>query len=163
MNPQQPLPLRDIHLPDPVSWWPPAIGWWILLALLILLAVLLPALIRRLRKKSLKKFIVQEFDAIVDAHQNNPTALLQATSAFLRQLLMTYRGRKNIAGLTGDQWLGELQNISPEKLPQPIIFLLKDGPYQKSVNFNEEQFIHDLRQWLKQLPQKVGGQAGGQT
>ena len=27
------LPLRDLHLPEPVGWWPPAPGWWILLLL----------------------------------------------------------------------------------------------------------------------------------
>ena len=27
--------LKDIHLPSPVSFWPPAPGWWILAVLLI--------------------------------------------------------------------------------------------------------------------------------
>ena len=32
------LPLRDIHEPAAIGWWPPAIGWWVL-------AVVLPLLI----------------------------------------------------------------------------------------------------------------------
>ena len=44
MNPQfdpSQLPLRDIHLPDAVAWWPPAFGWWIVAALVVLLGIAL--------------------------------------------------------------------------------------------------------------------------
>ena len=23
--------LRDVHMPDPISWWPPAFGWWMIM------------------------------------------------------------------------------------------------------------------------------------
>jgi hypothetical protein len=36
VNPSDPLAqLRDIHLPEAVSWWPLAPGWWVLGALLV--------------------------------------------------------------------------------------------------------------------------------
>ena len=27
------LPLRDLHLPDAIGWWPLAPGWWVILAI----------------------------------------------------------------------------------------------------------------------------------
>src|SRR5690606_20856396 len=49
MNPET-LPLRDLHLPDPVGWWPLAPGWWILLAL-VLVALLLAWRVLHLRRR----------------------------------------------------------------------------------------------------------------
>ena len=40
MNPTDPLAnLRDIHLPEAISWWPLALGWWILIALLSIASI----------------------------------------------------------------------------------------------------------------------------
>jgi hypothetical protein len=55
MNPNQPDPLaalRDIHLPEAVSFWPLAPGWWIALGIMVGLAVAILALIV-LRRRSL--------------------------------------------------------------------------------------------------------------
>ena len=43
--------LRDIHLPEAVSWWPLAIGWWVLGFLAIIaIAVLAYIVLRRIKK-----------------------------------------------------------------------------------------------------------------
>ncbi|MEJ2181709.1 MAG: DUF4381 domain-containing protein [Gammaproteobacteria bacterium] len=46
------LPLRDIHMPDTVYWWPLAIGWWILLGLLVAI-VAITYIYKYLKKRKL--------------------------------------------------------------------------------------------------------------
>ena len=43
MDPQQ-IPLRDLHLPEAISWWPLAPGWWLLIAFAVAACLLLRAL-----------------------------------------------------------------------------------------------------------------------
>jgi len=32
--------LRDVHMPDPISWWPPAFGWWAIMVVLVMVVSL---------------------------------------------------------------------------------------------------------------------------
>ena len=50
------LPLRDIHLPDPVSLWPLASGWWILMIFFVIFFSLTIYLIRRYRNHKISAF-----------------------------------------------------------------------------------------------------------
>ena len=33
MDPSE-IPIRDLHLPEAIGWWPLAPGWWVLIVLL---------------------------------------------------------------------------------------------------------------------------------
>ncbi|MDH3546898.1 MAG: DUF4381 domain-containing protein, partial [Gammaproteobacteria bacterium] len=40
MNPED-IPLRDLHLPAEIGWWPLAPGWWLVITLALIGIVLL--------------------------------------------------------------------------------------------------------------------------
>ena len=53
MDPEQ-IPLRDLHLPEAVGWWPLAPGWWVLIALAVAHAVQCPYCIDAFTQSSLE-------------------------------------------------------------------------------------------------------------
>jgi len=156
--PNQPTDsLRDIHLPDAISWWPPAIGWWILLALIILTFIFLPKLYRRITYTPLKKVANSTFQNIVVRYNesNNSLNFVHETSQFLRQIAMSYCGRENIAQLTGEQWVQALNNITEhDHFKDDIKQILLNAPYQKNINLDVEQLIIVVENWLSDLPKK---------
>jgi hypothetical protein len=104
MNPTDLSELRDIHLPDAVSWWPPAPGWWILVGLVV---AGIFALWLRYRSHYRERAAIRGFQAAASALAGGaePVLCVQRISMILRRFAMTLEARSPVAGLTGEDWL----------------------------------------------------------
>lgn len=110
------LPLRDLHLPEPVGWWPPAPGWWILLVLLAgLLAYGLTRWHQHRQRHAARRFALGKlarYEAEYLEHRN-PVVLGKQLSQLLRRGMLAYADRDEVAGLTGEDWLHWLDRGMP--------------------------------------------------
>ena len=150
--------LRDIHLPDPVSWWPPAPGWYGVALLFIILIITAWWLIHRRRNPSLKKLATRELQKIEHAyaqHQNTPK-LCSDISILLRRVAMSYGSRNKQAGVTGKEWLHHLNNLSGQPVfdDQFADYLLL-APYQKQSDAPAHKLISVTQQWIHLLPSPI--------
>lgn len=105
---QQPLPLRPLHLPDPVGWWPLAPGWWFLIALLALgLGWLLWRAWRRYQYNAPRRYALRTLAAVEAEYlsHRDPVRLGRQVSELLRRGMLAYAPRHEVAGLTGNAWL----------------------------------------------------------
>ena len=115
----EPLPLRDILLPEPVGWWPPAPGWWLLALLTLLLLVfgcrfLLRQLQQRRQRQRLLKPAQQQLEQIRRrfARSSDTTQLVSDLSMLIRRTALTRYPREQVAGLIGTAWLDWLWSRS---------------------------------------------------
>lgn len=152
------MPLKDIHLPEVVSWWPPAIGWWLLLGLIIILLITFQLWKKRCVYYTAIKIATSELDSIKSRfkdHQNNQQ-LLSELSILLRRVYISYYPREDIAQLIGDAWLERLDAHLPE---QPFTKgtgkILAYGPYQnnhKHHDLNTDDLLQLCGEWIKAFP-----------
>ena len=160
MNPQamtNSLPLRDIHLPDGVSVWPPAPGWWLLLILLMAFAILLPKLIRYLKQPRPNKLAWSEFKRIQQQYQQqqNTQQLARELSALLRRIALSYLPREQVASLTGKAWQQQLASINPQQpLSDVVLDTLSTAAYQANTELDGQQLLKQCEQWLSALPRR---------
>jgi len=157
------LELKDIHLPDSILWWPPAPGWWVLGVVLIiflfLMLLLLPKLWRWLRYKPVRSLSLKEFYLIKQSHQQqtDQKQTLQAITTLLRRTVMSKSGRIGHAGVVGDDWINQLNQMSQKDcFTQAQGELLKHGRYQPAIEGQNKADIDSLLQscenWIKSLP-----------
>lgn len=115
--------LRDIHLPEGVSAFPPAYGWWVLLGILIGM-VLLYRLIKIVRLKSKKLYALRLLSEITC---NNSMRSAASMSAILRRICV-YK-YPQAAVLNGRDWIKFLNAHSKTKLKGKTADLLLNAPY----------------------------------
>jgi hypothetical protein len=147
--------LRDIHLPDPVGWWPPAPGWWLLAGLVLLLGLGLWWLRRRARRKALPRAAAAELTRLQRCYEadGDLAALLAGVSAWLRRVALQYFPRAEIAALNGEAWLARLDQVLGEDgFRQGPGRVLDTGPYQRQAAADVEALLALCRRWLTALP-----------
>lgn len=152
MPPPIDLPLRDIHLPDPISWWPPPLGWWYAAAAAILLLSLTLFCIYRVLRQSTKKQANKVLKEIETTFQqsNNGVRCIAELSILLRRIVIT-RDPKS-AGITGKAWLQLLDGPHTQEFSQGIGQILLTAPYQPNVDSEEVSALITLcRKVVNQL------------
>ncbi len=115
--------LRDIHLPDGVSAFPPAYGWWVILAT-IFGAIALFYLLKFLRSTS-KKLYARHLLKRLDNLDVVPAAV--GMSELLRRICVAKY--PEAATLSGQKWLDFLNAGSKIKISGKPAELLLIAPY----------------------------------
>jgi hypothetical protein len=146
------LPLKDIHLPEAIGWWPPAIGWWLLAILIPLLIAVLYWFYKRLTRKTAIKTAKKNLATIKENPALDNNQKLRELSMLVRRVAITVSPRTEAASLTGRQWLEFLdKSLTGAPFSEGCGQLLADAPYRNTLPTELEisQLISLCEDWLK--------------
>jgi len=132
--------LRDIHLPQTVADWPPALGWWLLAGLVLFgLFWAISALYRRYKSNAYRRIAQRELTTIAAEYTKDEDArrALIALQILMKRVAITAFNRAEVAALTGLAWTQFLDATS--KTSQFSLGpgeLLIDGPYERTQDLS---------------------------
>ena len=145
MNPEMMLPqLAPLREPMAISWWPPAPGWWVVLALsLALLAGLSLWLRERRLRTAYRRIALAALDELRSrgARQDELNWLLKAAA------LSAYP-HERIARLHGAQWQQFLASSCPKVAAGAFAEL--DNLYQREPPPVSSQLFDAAEHWIRQ-------------
>lgn len=119
--------LRDIHLPIEPSWWPPAMGWW-LLALGLILGMCIAYLFFRSWYNSPCQYALRELRTLFrDSEGSVQTA--RQLSVLLKRIVLLLYPRSPVATLTDEAWITFLTDKTKSAFNEAQLNLLAMAPY----------------------------------
>ena len=147
--------LRDIQLPEPVTWWPVAPGWWGI-ALFLLLSIFYFAFSRR-RKNGISNLDHQLRQVYTDFQHNGDTQQYYSRiTRLLREAALDNTskgssGRHSAVTLHGVRWVEWLQQKSGIQLSLSVSTLLSDTCYQKFPEPPDHRLHHEITRCIAGL------------
>lgn len=144
--------LRDIHLPQAVSWWPLAPGWW---ALMVLAVVAVVALIvaRAMRRRTVRYRALAELDALRRRRDLDVADGALAIEVLLKRVVLQRAHLSDHAATHGTRWVSVLAE-GPDGMPLEIATYIAAAPYAaRAANENEapdrEALFASARRWIR--------------
>jgi hypothetical protein len=153
--------LADIHLPEPVSYWPPAIGWWILAAIaLVLLVILFRKYASRARQQKICQYAVAELQRCYDSYSqadsaNSDQSKLDYVNQFntvVRRVALVHYPQANAASLDGASWVDFIRQKGESSLmTDEIATALQYGRFQTKCDVDVDAMQSFGQQWIESL------------
>lgn len=152
MNPDLLSQLRDIHTAPPVSWWPPAPGWWLLAGILLLVLVWLGrrGMSRYRDQKRRKQMLawVERLNDTVDAGKEPQVWLATLNRIFKLVALRAFPDR-HCAVLAGQDWVDFLVAQIGQADSTDSLAALASGPYDPAPRFDATTLSELARLWIR--------------
>jgi len=157
--------LADIHLPEPVGFWPPAPGWWILFFLLCAAAVWFA---RRYyagwKLARARQFAIAELDKQLAALQQHSEGrspediaalnlvFVSDVNAVLRRVAMKNFPHENFASIGGAAWISFLRNHGDASLlDDGLARTLSEGRFAREWEVDTDRLYKMAHQWISSL------------
>ena len=144
--------LRDIHLPEPILWWPLAPGWW----LLIIMAVVLAAwLVRTLYNKySARLYRRQALKRLEQLAELESQQQLHQLFELLKQTANSAYPSLHPGSLGAEAFISFLISSCNKEVFQQLDFDLQQALYSGSSttadnSAQRDRLYRDARTWIK--------------
>lgn len=143
--------LRPNHLPEPVSLWPPAIGWWLLAGLVILTLTGLGIYVYcRWKKNRYRARALQLASDVFGQYQQHqdPRKLAGQCNELLKRVALHAFPKERVASLTGNAWSAFLAETGG--LPQfHNHSAFTDDRYNPNAQLSVDDTYELTRRWIK--------------
>lgn len=149
---QDPLSaLRDIHLPEPGGFWPPAPGWWVLLVLMIGLIVWAALAVHRKRRRNrwLKTALAELTE--LAAAENHDSGWFNDLNRLLKRAARVRFPQQRPESLSGEDWVRFLTETSSKRATgdQAMFRSLVEGSWRPNPDRDPQQAVSAARRWLE--------------
>jgi len=148
--------LRDVHMPHPISWWPPAFGWWMIIVMLVMVVGLVlwaRAHRRRTRPRRVALAQLKEVKQQYAVHSDDQWVITQLSNLLRRYALAVF-SRSHVAGLSGQSWLKFLDNTGgTNQFSEGLGQSLRSGPYQAQSHgpASAADLLPLVERWIQQV------------
>ena len=157
--------LADIHLPGPISWWPPAPGWWVLLVLVMaLMAYLGRRAQRAYGHRMVQQFALTELQHCHDRYQESDEAnaglrLVNEVNTVLRRVALAHYRNAEVASLTGLAWADFLRNTAADTpLSDTLHEALASGRFQRTIVVDPDALNAFAKAWVTRHASRASDQ-----
>ena len=145
--------LRDIHLPQAVSAWPPAWGWWLVaILILILIATLVWYCYRRYQQSRSLRLALKQLKQVQDLYRQSGDVrqYIRDLNALLKYFACNQAHEKSAAQLTGEDWLSYLDRTgTTDAFTRGNGRWLGEAAYRPDDQIEVNELDVHCQQWLR--------------